>query len=184
MTQAITGIMTNAGKSYITTRALQNSGLDVKELVLANIPNLNESAERNPNESMPSTLQIVYRRNIDTSGYVDSNTVAWAVILEQDVGDFDYNWIGLVTQDGTLLAIDYLPLQRKRQGVNNVHNRSFVLKFAAAAALARITIPAQSWMFDYSPQIDAINTHLASIVTSQVKSMTRHVKQVLKENSI
>ncbi|MEM5511873.1 phage tail protein [Pseudoalteromonas sp. AS84] len=184
MTQAITGIMTNAGKSYITTRALQNSGLDVKELVLANIPNLNESAERNPNESMPSTLQIVYRRNIDTSGYVDSNTVAWAVILEQDVGDFDYNWIGLVTEDGTLLAIDYLPLQRKRQGVNNVHNRSFVLKFAAAAALARITIPAQSWMFDYSPQIDAINTHLASIVTSQVKSMTRHVKQVLKENSI
>ncbi|MEM5508513.1 phage tail protein [Pseudoalteromonas sp. AS71] len=184
MTQAITGIMTNAGKSYITTRALRNSGLDVKELVLANIPNLNESAERNPNESMPSTLQIVYRRNIDTSGYVDSNTVAWAVILEQDVGDFDYNWIGLVTQDGTLLAIDYLPLQRKRQGVNNVHNRSFVLKFAAAAALARITIPAQSWMFDYSPQIDAINTHLASIVTSQVKSMTRHVKQVLKENSI
>ncbi|KAA1160964.1 phage tail protein [Pseudoalteromonas fuliginea] len=176
MTQAITGIMTNAGKSYITTRALQNSGLDVKELVLANIPNLNESAERNPNESMPSTLQIVYRRNIDTSGYVDSNTVAWAVILEQDVGDFDYNWIGLVTQDGTLLAIDYLPLQRKRQGVNNVHNRSFVLKFAAAAALARITIPAQSWMFDYSPQIDALNALSTTTATAQVNNMYRTLR--------
>ncbi|WP_024608954.1 phage tail protein [Pseudoalteromonas sp. TAB23] len=176
MTQAITGIMTNAGKSYITTRALQNSGLDVKELVLANIPNLNESAERNPNESMPSTLQIMYRRNIDTSGYVDSNTVAWAVILEQDVGDFDYNWIGLVTQDGTLLAIDYLPLQRKRQGVNNVHNRSFVLKFAAAAALARITIPAQSWMFDYSPQIDALNALSLTTATAQVNNMYRTLR--------
>ncbi|ALQ08458.1 phage tail protein [Pseudoalteromonas sp. Bsw20308] len=176
MTQAITGIMTNAGKSYITTRALQNSGLDVKELVLANIPNLNESAERNPNESMPSTLQIVYRRNIDTSGYVDSNTVAWAVILEQDIGDFDYNWIGLVTQDGTLLAIDYLPLQRKRQGVNNVHNRSFVLKFAAAAALARITIPAQSWMFDYSPQIDALNALSTTTATAQVNNMYRTLR--------
>ncbi|MBH0074636.1 phage tail protein [Pseudoalteromonas sp. SWYJ118] len=184
MTQAITGIMTNAGKSYITTRALQNSGLDVKELVLANIPNLNESAERNPNESMPSTLQIVYRRNIDTSGYVDSNTVAWAVILEQDVGDFDYNWIGLVTQDGTLLAIDYLPLQRKRQGVNNVHNRSFVLKFAAAAALARITIPAQSWMFDYSPQIDQIKSTLVSLAVSQINTMTRHIKKIYKENQL
>ncbi|MBB1338183.1 phage tail protein [Pseudoalteromonas sp. SR44-2] len=176
MTQAITGIMTNAGKSYITTRALQNTGLDVKELVLANIPNLNESAERNPNESMPSTLQIVYRRNIDTSGYVDSNTVAWAVILEQDIGDFDYNWIGLVTQDGTLLAIDYLPLQRKRQGVNNVHNRSFVLKFAAAAALARITIPAQSWMFDYSPQIDALNALSTTTATAQVNNMYRTLR--------
>ncbi|KDC51073.1 phage tail-collar fiber domain-containing protein [Pseudoalteromonas sp. S3431] len=176
MTQAITGIMTNAGKSYITTRALQNSGLDVKELVLANIPNLNESAERNPNEKMPSNLQIVHRRNIDVSGYVDSNTVAWAVVLEQEIGDFDYNWIGLVTEDGTLLAIDYLPLQRKRQGVNNVHNRSFVLKFAAAAALARITIPAQSWMFDYSPQIDALNALSTTTATAQVNNMYRTLR--------
>jgi len=176
MTQAITGIMTNAGKSYITTRALQNTGLDVKELVLANIPNLNESAERNPNEKMPSNLQVVHRRDIDAKGYVDANTVAWAVILEQDIGDFDYNWIGLVTQDGTLLAIDYLPLQRKRQGVNNVHNRSFVLKFAAAAALARITIPAQSWMFDYSPQIDALNALSTTTATAQVNNMYRTLR--------
>ncbi|ATG57931.1 MULTISPECIES: phage tail protein, partial [Pseudoalteromonas] len=176
MTQAITGIMTNAGKSYITTRALQNTGLDVKELVLANIPNLNESAERNPNEKMPSNLQVVHRRDIDAKGYVDANTVAWAVILEQDIGDFDYNWIGLVTQNGTLLAIDYLPLQRKRQGVNNVHNRSFVLKFAAAAALARITIPAQSWMFDYSPQIDKINQVIAKSAAVQITNMHRYLE--------
>lgn len=176
MSQAITGIMTNAGRDYITTRALENKGLDVKELVFANIPNLNEHAERDKNEPMPSDLQIVQRRNIDVSGYVDSNTVAWAVVLEQDVGDFDYNWIGLVTANGTLLAVDYLPLQRKRQGVNNVHNRSFVLKFAAAAALARITIPAQSWMFDYSPQIDALNALSTTTATAQVNNMYRTLR--------
>ena len=176
MSEAITGIMTNAGRSYITTRALENKGLDVKELVFAKIPNLNEQEERNPNEPMPSGLQIVHRRNIDVSGYVDENTVAWAVVLEQDIGDFDYNWIGLVTQNGTLLAVDYLPLQRKRQGVNNVHNRSFVLKFAAAAALARITIPAQSWMFDYSPQIDALNALSLTTATAQVNNMYRTLR--------
>ncbi|KZY43444.1 phage tail protein [Pseudoalteromonas shioyasakiensis] len=176
MSQAITGIMTNSGRDYITTRALDNKGLDVKELVFANIPNLNEHAERDKNEPMPSDLQIVQRRNIDVSGYVDSNTVAWAVVLEQDVGDFDYNWIGLVTENGTLLAVDYLPLQRKRQGVNNVHNRSFVLKFAAAAALARITIPAQSWMFDYSPQIDALNALSLTTATAQVNNMYRTLR--------
>lgn len=176
MSEAITGIMTNAGRGYITTRALENKGLDVKELVFAKIPNLNEQAERNPNEPMPSDLQIVHRRNIDVSGYVDENTVAWAVVLEQEIGDFDYNWIGLVTQNGTLLAVDYLPLQRKRQGVNNVHNRSFVLKFAAAAALARITIPAQSWMFDYSPQIDALNALSLTTATAQVNNMYRTLR--------
>ncbi|MEH6479695.1 MULTISPECIES: phage tail protein [Pseudoalteromonas] len=176
MSEAITGIMTNAGRGYITTRALENKGLDVKELVFAKIPNLNEQEERNPNEPMPSDLQIVHRRNIDVSGYVDENTVAWAVVLEQEIGDFDYNWIGLVTQNGTLLAVDYLPLQRKRQGVNNVHNRSFVLKFAAAAALARITIPAQSWMFDYSPQIDALNALSLTTATAQVNNMYRTLR--------
>jgi len=176
MSQAITGIMTNDGRDYITTRALENKGLDVKELVFAKIPNLNEQEERNPNEPMPSDLQIVHRRNIDVSGYVDANTVAWAVVLEQEIGDFDYNWIGLVTKDGTLLAVDYLPLQRKRQGVNNVHNRSFVLKFAAAAALARITIPAQSWMFDYSPQIDALNALSLTTATAQVNNMYRTLR--------
>lgn len=176
MNQAITGIMTNAGKAYITTATLQNKGLEVTELVFANIPGLNEQAERNPNEEMPDGAQIVYRRNIDTSGYVDANTVAWAVVLEQDIGDFDYNWIGLVTRDGTLLAVDYLPLQRKRQGVNNVHNRSFVLKFSAAAALARITIPAQSWMFDYSPQIDALTLLAISNATAQINNMRRTVR--------
>ena len=184
MSEKLTGILTNAGKQHITNQALNNEGLGVKELVFANVPNLNENAPRNPNEGMPPSLQIVHRRRIDVEGKVDDNTVAWAVILEQDIGDFDYNWIGLVTESGLLLAVDYLPMQRKRKGVNNVHNRSFVLKFAAAAALARITIPAQSWMFDYSPQIDQINKTQVSLAVSQINCMTRFVKQVFKENNL
>ncbi|OCQ23369.1 phage tail protein [Pseudoalteromonas luteoviolacea] len=180
MSQIITGIITNAGKAHIATSALNNQGLNVTEMVFANIPNLNEHATRNPNEGMPPSLQIVHRRNIDVEGRVDENTVAWAVVLEQDVGDFDYNWIGLVTDAGLLLAVDYLPMQRKRKGVNNVHNRSFVLKFAAAAALSRITIPAQSWMFDYSPQIDRIDSTLLTIATIQINNMNRAVKQIYK----
>lgn len=176
MNQAIKGIITNAGRAYIADAALQNKGLYVTEMVFANIPGLNEQADRNPDEPMPSNAQIVHRRDIDSAGYVDENTVAWAVVLEQDIGDFDYNWIGLVTKNGTLLAVDYLPLQRKRQGVNNVHNRSFVLKFAAAAALAQITIPAESWMFDYSPQIDALTLLATSNATAQINNMRRTVR--------
>ncbi|MDK2595202.1 phage tail protein [Pseudoalteromonas obscura] len=179
MSENITGILTNAGKQHIATQALNDKGLGIKELVFANIPNLNEKAERNPNEGMPPSLQIVHRRNIDVEGKVDDNTVAWAVILEQDIGDFDYNWIGLVTGTGLLLAVDYLPMQRKRKGVNNVHNRSFVLKFAAAAALSKIIIPAQSWMFDYSPQVDEINKTQVRLAVSQINSMTRFVKLFL-----
>ena len=161
MEQPITGILTNAGKRHIATQALANQGLDVADLVLANVPYLDESAVRNPDMSLPPVAQIVYREHYQIKGYVDDNTVAWASVLDQDIGDFDYNWVGLVTAGGILLALDYLPLQRKRQGVNNVHNRSFVLKFAAAKALSRIEIPASSWMFDYSPHLNTLDLNVA-----------------------
>jgi len=173
------GILSTAGKNYITQCVLENKGLDVKELVLAYIPDLSESAERNPNETIP-TSNIVHRRNIDKNGFIDNNTVAWGIVLEEDVGDFDYNWVGLVTENGTLLALDYIPLQRKRAGINNVHNRSFVLQFAAAAEIAQINIPAQSWMFDYSPRLTAHEKILVVNTLSSIKSNTRYVNKLFK----
>lgn len=161
MTDAVLGIITEAGSQYIANKTLLNQGLEVKEIVIANIPGITENTPRDPAEGLPTELQIMHRRDIDAAGKVDENTVAWSVVLDQNVGDFDYNWIGLVTADGTLIALDYLPLQRKRAGVNNVHNRSFVLQFAGAAALAQITIPAESWMFDYTPRIDALEQQMA-----------------------
>ncbi|MBQ4800871.1 phage tail protein [Pseudoalteromonas sp. MMG006] len=164
MTEAVLGIMTNAGTQYIADKTLANQGLEVAEVVLANINSIDENTPRDKDQGLPTALQIVHRRNIDAQGKVDENTVAWSVVLDQNIGDFDYNWIGLVTSDGTLIALDYLPLQRKRAGVNNVHNRSFVLQFAGAAALSQITIPAESWMFDYTPRIDALDQSLKKTV--------------------
>lgn len=162
MTDAVLGIITEAGSQYIANKTLLNQGLEVKEIVIANIPGITENTPRDPAEGLPTELQIMHRRDIDAAGKVDENTVAWSIVLDQNVGDFDYNWIGLVTTDGTLIAVDYLPLQRKRAGVNNVHNRSFVLQFAGAAALAQIAIPAESWMFDYTPRIDALELQMAT----------------------
>lgn len=177
------GILTNVGKNYITQCVLENKGLDVKELVLAFIPNLNESAVRDPNEPIP-TSNIVHRRNIDKNGFIDNNTVAWGIVLEEEVGDFDYNWVGLVTENGILLALDYIPLQRKRAGINNVHNRSFVLQFAAAAEIAQINIPAQSWMFDYSPRIDAQQRAIVANFTANIKNQARFISAYFEQVEI
>jgi len=175
--QQVTGILTNAGKQHITSCALKNTGLNVSKLILANVPNLSDSVARDPNMRIPAQSQIVYETDTLIEGFIDEHTVAWATVLDQDMGDFDYNWIGLVTKTGILLALDYLPLQRKRQGVNNVHNRSFVLKFAAAKALARIEIKASSWMFDYSPRLDGMQRAIVANATAQISNMYRHIKQ-------
>lgn len=164
MTNAVLGVMTSAGTQYIADKTLSNQGLEIREIVLAHIEGIDENTPRDKAQGLPNDLQIVHRRVIDAEGKVNENTVAWSVVLDQNIGDFDYNWIGLVTTDGTLIALDYLPLQRKRAGVNNVHNRSFVLQFAGAAALTQITIPAESWMFDYTPRIDALEQSLKNTV--------------------
>ena len=179
----VTGILTNAGKNYIASQALSNSGLDVEKIILANIPNLSESSARNENMGIP-TNHIVHEAINLIDGFIDDNTVAWACVLDQDVGDFDYNFIGLVTKGGTLLALDYLPLQRKRQGVNNVHNRSFVIKFGAAKALSKIVIPAASWMFDYSIQLNAIQSALMSNATAQISNMYRTLRNFFKTSEV
>ncbi len=172
----VTGILTNAGKNYIASQALSNSGLNVEKIILANIPNLSESSARNENMAIP-TSHIVHEAINLIDGFIDDNTVAWACVLDQDVGDFDYNFIGLVTKGGTLLALDYLPLQRKRKGVNNVHNRSFVIKFGAAKALSKIEIPAASWMFDYSIQLEEIKESFVIQAKIQIDAMKRYLKQ-------
>jgi len=172
-----TGILTNAGKAHIAAQALANQGLDIVKVILANVPNLSESTDRNSAMALP-TAHVVFETENLIDGFVDDNTVAWACVLDQDVGDFDYNFIGLVTGNNTLLAIDYLPLQRKRKGVNNVHNRSFVLKFAAAKSLAKIEIPAASWMFDYSIQLSAIQLTLMANATAQITNMYRSLRNM------
>jgi len=172
-----TGILTTAGKSYIAARALANLGLDIANVVLANVPNLNELSARNANMAKPPNAQIVYDEPYQVDGFIDDNTVAWSIVLDQDMGDFDYNWIGLTTDDGTLLALDYLPLQRKRTGVNNVHTRSFVLNFAAAKSLTRIDMPAESWMFDYSPRLDDMQSVLIAQATGIIEAIVREVSR-------
>jgi|GEM_PF-1243774 len=170
-------IFTTAGKNYLARKALENKGLDVHQIILANIPNLSESAERNPGMLMPHESQIVHKELNLIEGYVTDNSIAWGAVLSDEVGDFDYNFMGLVAKDNTLLAIDYLPVQRKRKGANNVHNRSFVLTFAGAKALTKIEIPAASWMFNYSPQLNAIQQSLMSIATATLTELLRGVKR-------
>lgn len=183
MTDAVLGVMTNAGTQYIADKTLLNQGLEISEVVLAHIEGIDENTPRDKAQGLPTDLQIVHRRIIDAEGKVDENTVAWSIVLDQNVGDFDYNWIGLVTTDGTLIAVDYLPLQRKRAGVNNVHNRSFVLQFAGAAALAQITIPAESWMFDYTPRIDALEQQMAAQADTIKKASTEAYKKAIEDIS-
>ncbi|SUC98974.1 Tail fiber protein [Proteus mirabilis] len=110
------------------TEAQQPVILD--EFVLANVPNLDPSKPIDRNEGLPDAKYIMHRQAVNKTGVVNQNAVAYSVTIGAEIGDFDFNWIGLLNkQSGTVAMIVHAPTQRKiktqagQQG--NVLTRSF-----------------------------------------------------------
>ncbi|EGH48358.1 prophage PSPPH06, putative tail fiber protein, partial [Pseudomonas syringae pv. pisi str. 1704B] len=57
------------------------------------------------------------RRGLTQQGYVNPNQVVYSLLMGTDIGDFDWNWIGLETSEDVLLSVAYVPLQQKRKNV-------------------------------------------------------------------
>ncbi|EDE3128716.1 phage tail protein, partial [Salmonella enterica subsp. enterica serovar Infantis] len=75
-----------------------------------------------------------------------------------DVGDFSFNWIGLLNKaSGTLAMIVHAPLQQKlktaegQQG--NVLTRSFLMEYNGAQAETGINTPAETWQIDFTARM-------------------------------
>jgi hypothetical protein len=82
--------------------------------------------------------------------------------IGSDVGDWDFNWIGLETAEGTLFAVSYVPLQIKRRNIpplqigNNL-TRNFLVAFDGAQALTGISIDASTWQHDFTVRLAGID---------------------------
>jgi hypothetical protein len=175
-------ILTKAGRAYLADKTLNGEPINVAKIVIANVPNIDELLARDEDSTIPLNEYIVFDSSAHLSGLikgkVDENTVAFGCVLDQNEGDYYYNWIGVITSDNTLLALDYIPSIRKQQGVNNVHNRSMVLTWPNAQALSEIAIDASSWMFDNSMQLNGIQMALMANATAQITNMYRTLRNM------
>lgn len=64
------------------------------------------------NEILLLVEQIVYWQVVSCKGVVNDNVVVYFVVLGVDVGDFFFNWIGLINKvSGMLVMIVYVLLQ-------------------------------------------------------------------------
>lgn len=149
----------NSGRSYITDKLAGNVPTTINRFILANVPHSDPDTPVDLDEPMPSSAQVVYDEPITRSAKINVDEVVFSQILLSDVGDFDFNWIGLATDDNTLIAVVYVPLQHKRKYVGNqIGNsitRNVVLKFAQAADALGITIAPETWQFDMLDVIQA-----------------------------
>ncbi|EPL9863383.1 phage tail protein [Klebsiella aerogenes] len=128
------------------------------EFVFANVPGLDPAKPIDRKENIPPAGQIVHRQAVSRKGVVNENAVVHSVVLGADVGDFSFNWIGLINRaSGTLAMIVHAPVQQKlktkegQQG--NVLTRSFLMEYNGAQAETAINTPAETWQIDFTARM-------------------------------
>ena len=154
--------ITLAGESLIAQKLGAQQPLTVSRFVLANVPALDPNAPVDRAAGLPVAGQIVGTFDVTQKGYVNPNQVVYSLMMGSDVGDFDWNWIGLETAENVLLAVAYVPVQQKRRNIpplqigNNV-TRNFLVVFDGAQALTGITIDASTWQHDFTVRLHSID---------------------------
>lgn len=168
--------ITLAGESLISQKQAARQTVDVSRFILAKVPGLDTTLPVDRAAGVPDANLIVHTTPVTREGYLATNKVVYSLMLGTDVGDFDFNWMGLVTAEGVLLIAAYVPLQQKRREIpplqagNNL-TRNIVWEYDGAQSLSGITVPASTWQFDFTADFTAINTQLAELKTELAKKV-------------
>ncbi|HBM9353327.1 TPA: phage tail protein [Citrobacter freundii] len=151
-------VITTAFEALKAQQAAANTPVVLDEFVFANVPNLNITDPIDPAEAMPAAGQIVHRASVGKTGVVNANAVVYSITLGADVGDFDFNWVGLRDKtSNTLAMIVHAPLQQKVKNnagtQGNVLTRSFLMEYDGAKKETQITTPAGTWQIDFTARL-------------------------------
>ncbi|ENJ7584604.1 phage tail protein [Providencia rettgeri] len=155
-------VITLAFENWKAQEAASGKAVLLDEFVFANVPNLDPSQPIDRNEKLPPANQIVHRQAVNKAGLASENAVAYSVTLGAEVGNFDFNWIGLLNKaSGTVAMITHAPTQKKLKNQNgqqgNVLTRSFILEFQGAAEETQIKTSAETWQIDFTARLSGID---------------------------
>ncbi|WP_109911706.1 phage tail protein [Providencia rettgeri] len=155
-------VITVAFENWKAQEAASGKAVLLDEFVFANVPNLDPTQPIDRNEKLPPANQIVHRQAVNKAGLASENAVAYSVTLGAEVGNFDFNWIGLLNKaSGTVAMITHAPIQKKLKTQNgqqgNVLTRSFILEFQGAAEETQIKTSAETWQIDFTARLSGID---------------------------
>lgn len=156
--------LTTTGEILVANAVGAGPELVITKFVFANIPGLVHTNPEPANEPLPAPEHVVHQSAPTARGIIDDNRVTYAKLLTTEVGDFSFNWIGLVythpVNGDHLVMFAYVPLTQKVKTagatVGNVIVRNMVIEHLGIANGTPIEVLAESWMYDFSAEIAAI----------------------------
>ncbi|CAI2470066.1 Tail fiber protein [Serratia ficaria] len=154
----MSAIITRKFEQWCAERTAANLPARADTFIFAFVPGLDPDGEMDRDEALPPAGQIVHRAPVAQHGLINTDAVAYSVVLDTTVGDFDYNWVGLLdAASGTLCMIVHTRTQKKiatsGQSQGNTLTRTLVMEFDGAAAASQITVTAATWQIDFSARI-------------------------------
>ncbi|WP_444894905.1 phage tail-collar fiber domain-containing protein [Microbulbifer sp. SSSA005] len=189
------GILTNAGRDLFAQKAASGDTLIINRFLLANIPDLDSATSPDPDEPMPALENRVREFSVTRHGYVSNDKVVYSVYLDSSEGDYTFNWVGLLADDDTLIAVRYIePIRKYKTSGTEVGNsitRNFMVTYTDAQAITNITIDANTWQlaFDTATESQAGLSRIANqekvdngdddfdFVTSQKLALSKRLKR-------
>ena len=154
-------LITPQFERYVAEQTIARGTVQFDEFIFANIPGLNEN-NLAQYLTMPTSAQIVHRQAVSQSGVINENAVVYSVTIGTEVGDFDFNFIGLINRSKSLLAVavqtDTVKKIRNKNAVQgNSITRNMLLEFSGAKALTGINVNANTWQIDFTVRLHGLD---------------------------
>ena len=154
-------LITPQFERYVAEQTIARGTVQFDEFIFANIPGLNEN-NLAQYLTMPTSAQIVHRQTVSQSGVINENAVVYSVTIGTEVGDFDFNFIGLINRSKNLLAVavqtDTVKKIRNKNAVQgNSITRNILLEFSGAKALTGINVNANTWQIDFTVRLHGLD---------------------------
>ncbi len=154
-------LITPQFERYVAEQTIARGTVQFDEFIFANIPGLNEN-NLAQHLTIPTSAQIVHRQAVSQSGVINENAVVYSVTIGTEVGDFDFNFIGLINRSKNLLAVavqtDAVKKIRNKNAVQgNSITRNILLEFSGAKVLTGINVNANTWQIDFTVRLHGLD---------------------------
>ncbi|WP_424408108.1 phage tail protein [Pasteurella sp. PK-2025] len=154
-------LVTQDFEREIAEKTVNGGTIQYDEFIFAMIPNLNAD-NLAQHLTIPDQGLIKHRQAVSQAGVINENAVVYSVTIGTEVGDFDFNWIGLINRRTNKLAVavqtDTIKKTRNKNNVQgNSLTRNVLLEFTGAKQLTGISVDANTWQIDFSVRLHGID---------------------------
>lgn len=178
---------TNALKSYIAQSVARNETVTFDKIIFAHISGLNDATLANIN-NMPTVDQIKHTANIQQTGYIADDQVVYSVTLGSEIGDFTFNFVGLVNSAKNVLGVaiytgDIVKTRTKAEEQGNALTRNIILQVNNAKTLTNIQTQAKAWQFDFTDKFLQMKPKKITATTTNTADSSGHTHEIEKAST-